>query len=109
MEHVPGPGFCDPRGIHEQKNWRKSCSRSCYCSGFDNGNIFFEITRLIWCIHTVSKSLFDVRSAGSHVYHNLQMIRLAVIFDGQRFTIAVSLSYSIEFVSKDGVKQPGEA
>jgi hypothetical protein len=28
---------------------------------------FPEITRLIWRVYTVSKSLFDVQSAGSHV------------------------------------------
>jgi hypothetical protein len=31
------------------------------------GKIFSEITRLIWRVHTVSKSLFDVRGARSHV------------------------------------------
>jgi hypothetical protein len=51
--------------------------------------------------------MFEV--LGVTFYHNLQMISLALTFDGQHLTIAVSLSYNIEFVWRDGVDQLGEA
>jgi hypothetical protein len=47
--------------------------------------------------------MFELRSAAGVT------LSLTLTFDGQRLTTAVSLSYNIEFVWRDGAEQLGEA